>query len=120
LYWLVFALCSVDAAREPGFVSDPAHAPYPWLGLLTTWLILALETGLLNLILRPKSFARSWMRLSAAIALYVALSAFSTRTILTDMPGLYYVPGLFHLTTLVALIILAFVVATQDNWSRNN
>ena len=75
LYWLVFALFTTVAARDPGFVPHREHAPYPWVGLTVTCALLALETGILGWILRPRSFDRSWGRLGAALALYLGFAA---------------------------------------------
>lgn len=113
-YWLLFAVRTLDWARNPGFVADPANAPYPWAGVVATWDLLALEVSLVGWFLGPRPIHRPRRgRLGAALVLYAGLTAFSVVTFATDMAGYYYVPGQFHLVTLVGLLILALVRATR-------
>ena len=62
LYWLVFAMYTLYAARNPGFVAPGTRVPYPWGGVLVTWAVLGVLTGILYAILRPRTFRRDWGR----------------------------------------------------------
>src|SRR4051812_33087229 len=73
-YWLLFALYSTNAARYSGFDAPRPAAPYPWVGLVATWVDLALEVALLRWILRPRTFDRSLERLATALATYGVLA----------------------------------------------
>jgi hypothetical protein len=66
-WWLVFASITIDWARSPGFVDNPQSVPYPWGGVVITWTILAVETGILYAILRPPTFVGTRGRLGAAM-----------------------------------------------------
>lgn len=117
-YWLVFALQTLDAARDPGFVPDPASVPFPWGGVVTTWLVLALLTGGLYLVLRPHPHIPSWQRTLTtsgyvAVLLFVLLSS-----TVTDMPGHHYVPGRFAALTLLGLLLLLLTRVVALWWRR--
>jgi hypothetical protein len=114
VYWLPFALYTVHAAHEPGLVVHRATAPYSWVGLIATWVNLALEVAFLGWILKPRTFHRSWGRLAAALAVYAVLAELSVLTFTTDMPGYYYVPFYFHMVTFVGLFVLTLVTAVQS------
>jgi hypothetical protein len=88
VYWLAFALYAADAARYSGFVVHRQMAAYSWVGLVGTWVNLALEVALLRSLLRPVTFARSWGRLAAALGVYAVLGVLSAVTFATDMPGI--------------------------------
>jgi hypothetical protein len=111
LYWLAFAVYTLDAARNPGLLLPGAPAPYPWRGVLATWLALAVLTGGLHAILRPRTFHRSWARLAWALAYSIVLLAASFVTFVTDLPGFFYVPGMFALITPLALLLLSATLA---------
>jgi O-antigen ligase len=115
VYWLLFALYSADAARYSGLVAHRQSASYPWVGLVATWVDLALEVMLLRWILRPRTFERSWGRLVVALAVYAVLAVLSAGTFVTDMPGYYYVPGQFHVVTFVGLFVVALVMAARSS-----
>jgi hypothetical protein len=116
VYWLAFALYAGDAARYSGFVVHRPVAEYPWVGLVGTWVNLALEVALLRWLLRPLTFARSWGRLAAALGVYAVLGVLSAVTFATDLPGYCYVPGQFHMVTFVGLFV--FTLATAAGSSR--
>jgi hypothetical protein len=115
VYWLVFALYAADAARYSGFVVHRQMAAYPWVGLVGTWVNLALEVALLRWLLRPLTFARSWGRLAAALGVYAVLGVLSAVTFATDMPGYFYVPGQFHMVTFVGLFVFALAAAAGSS-----
>ena len=106
-YWLLFALFTLYAAQHPGLVSDPEAIPYPWRGVVVTWAILAVATGILHAVLRPRSFRGQWSRLGAALLYSSLLLVFTLVTFVTDMPGYVYVPGYIALVTFVGLLLLA-------------
>lgn len=98
-------------AKNPGFVLHPESAPYPWLGVFEIWGILAIFTVILYAILRPATFDNSWKRLAGAVAFVALLLAFCIATFVTDMPGLFYVPTWYAMTTFAILLFFAFARA---------
>jgi hypothetical protein len=106
-YWLAFALFTLDAARHPGLVSDPASVPYPWRGVVTTWIILAVLTAILYAILRPRTFRWQPARLGIGLLYSCVLLFLTFLMFVTDMPGYVYVPGYFALATFGAMLLLA-------------
>jgi hypothetical protein len=106
-YWLLFAVYTLYAAKHPGLVSDSAAVPYPWRGVVTTWIILAVATGILYAILRPPTFRGQGARLGLALLYSLVLILLAFVTFVTDMPGYVYVPGFFALSTFAALLLLA-------------
>lgn len=118
LYWLVFACLSVSAAQSPGYVLHPESVPFPWPGLMVLWALLALAVGVFYVILRPGVWETSWLRFGGALALSGALLMSCILTLVTDMPGLYYIPTSFALTTFSALTIIGLARAIAGVWSR--
>lgn len=110
-YWLVLASYTLAAARNPGFVRNPDLVPYPWKAALVTCLFLGLQTAALNATLRPLRATRSWRRVATASGLALLFAALSLVTTVTDMPGYYYVPGLFALTNVVVVPLIGVVLA---------
>jgi hypothetical protein len=110
-YWLALSGYSLAAARSPGFVSDPASVPYPWSAALLTCGLLGVQCAALNATLRPLSATRSWRRVAAASALALLFGALSLLTTVTDMPGYYYVPGLFALANVVVVPVVGTALA---------
>lgn len=115
VYWLLFALYTSEAARYSGYVTHRQTAPYPWAGLVATWVKLALEVAFLRWILRPRTFDRSWGRLAAALGVYAVLAVLSAGTFVNDLPGYYYVPGQFHMLTFVGLFVFTLVTAARSS-----
>lgn len=107
LYWLFFAVLAVFAARNPGFVGRPELVPYPWFDLVVTWDILAILVAIFYFILKPAFVRGSASRLWAALALSLVMSIASILTMITDMPGLYYLPRYFSLLTFLILLVLS-------------
>ena len=110
-YWLAFASYALAAARSPGFTAHPEAAPYPWVAALLTCALLGVETAALNAVLRPLGPTRSWMWVAAASGLAVVFAALSFVTMVTDMPGYYYVPRLFALVNVVVVPVVGSVLA---------
>lgn len=110
LYWLAFACYSVVAAQHPGY--GPRWLPlpdFPWFGLLVIWTLLGLGAFALHVI-----FGARWSyhrKLLVGLGLYGALAVISFVTWVTDMPGLFYVPGWFVLITFIGLLVLGLAHA---------
>lgn len=117
-WWLVFAYLALQAGRVPGLVDDPESVPYPWLGVATTWLVLAVAVAILYAILRSRRLARWWLRLGAALLYASVLVAITFLTFVTDMAGLFYVPGQFALATFVVLAIVAVGSTIVHAWRK--
>ena len=106
LWWVLFATLTLHSARHPGFVRDPTAVPYPWHGVVTTWLILAIETGILYAIIRPRTFNGGGRRLAAALLYAFVLCVHSVVTMVTCLAGYHYVPWLFAVGTMLGLLVL--------------
>ena len=115
-WWLLFAGKTLEAANNPGYVMHPENVRYPWRGVLLVWLLLAVESAVLFAIVRPQK-VRPWRRVGAAAVLFGILSAPTAVFVVTDMPGLYYVPGSFHFATFAVLIgiLVARMVVDQPS-----
>lgn len=120
VYWLIFAIYTLQAARDPGLVVHRDAARYPWLGVVATWIELALEVALLGWILRPRTYHRSWGRLAAALAVYAVLAVQSVITSMTDLPGYSYVPGQFHMLTFVVLTVFMLTSAARTSGAASD
>jgi hypothetical protein len=116
-WWLLFAVLTFRAGKEPGFVMHPEQTPYPWRAVVLVCLLLAVEVVGLHWIVRPDS-ERPWRRLGLATALFGALSLVSLLTLVTDMPGYYYVPGNFHILTFAGLITTVAARSVARRWRR--
>jgi hypothetical protein len=112
-WWGVFALGTLWAARWPGFVPTPQLFPYPWLAVLRTWGVLAVETAALYGILRPLTLPARPRRIWIALFLETILLAWRGLTLSTDMPDYYYVPVLFSAANEVAFWAAALAMRTQ-------
>lgn len=118
LYWLFFAVLAVFAARNPGFVGRPELVPYPWFDLVVTWDILAILVAIFYFILKPAFVRGSASRLWAAFALSLVMSIASILTMITDMPGLYYLPRYFSLLTFLILLVLSVFRTGRALWRK--
>lgn len=118
VHWLLFALLTLRAARDPGLVPEGAEVPYPWRGVAVTWAILALFSGALQLILRPRTFRRSWGRLLGALAFSLALLLGTVATTVTDLPGHAYVPAAYAFVTFAALALTTLGLLLRALWRR--
>jgi hypothetical protein len=118
VYWLLFAGLTVCEARFPGLVLNPDKWRYPWGAVVAVWTLLAILVGGLYVILRPRTFHRSWRRLIGALAYSAVLFALGVASIVTDMPGYYYVPAQFAVVTLAGMLILVLVQGLRALWRR--
>jgi hypothetical protein len=107
-YWLVFALLTLYYAQYHGLMLHPEQWRYPWDAVVAVCALLAILIGVLQLILRPASFHRSWARVLGALVYSGVLLAVGIDSVVTDMPGYYYVPALFSVVTMAGMLILVF------------
>lgn len=117
-YWLMFALFTLRQAQYPGLMQHPEEWDYPWGAVVAVWALLAVLVAGLHLILRPASFHRSWGRLLAALAYSALLVVFGLRSVITDMPGYYYVPAQFSAVTMVGMLAFSLVQVASALWRR--
>jgi hypothetical protein len=117
-YWLFFAVLSVFAAQNPGYVRHPELAPYPWLFLFAMVAFLALLVVVFYVVLLPPRFRSSYWRLPVALGLGVAMFVASVLTFVTDMPGLFYMPHLFSLITMIFLLAISASTAVGALWRK--
>lgn len=121
-YWTLFAGLAVRQAQFPGLVLEPVPQPYPWRGVFLIWAVLAIETALLYLLVRPIAINLPWKRLLALFGYCISLVMVSALTFVTDMPGHYYVPSMFASLTFLAVgtIVVAKAVWVSWGWLRNH
>lgn len=96
--------------------SHPEQWRYPWDGVFAVWGLLAILIGGLHVILRPGSFHHSWKRLLGALAYSAVLVVLGLGSVVTDMPGYYYVPAQFSVITMAGILIFAFVQVANTLW----
>lgn len=96
----------------------PAESGYPLGSAFLFAGITLLETAVLYLILRPRSFYHSWGRFFIALFLYIPLSM--AANLFRDVPGTFYGHALW-LQLVVRLLgiglVISLALATQD-WRR--
>jgi len=114
-YWLAFVVYTLDAARDPGLVTNPESVSYPWPAALFTCLLFGLQTAALNATLRPLSPTPSWQRVVGASGLALLFAALSLLTTVTDMPGYYYSPGLFALTNVIVVPLVGIILVSRSS-----
>ena len=111
--WLLGAAGAILSGWSHGFVpsrADGAPLPYEWRGVLFECAVMAVESlALYGLLFRLRRGGRL-RRTLAAVVLFLALAAYGILTVVTDMPGWYYVNTLW---TLFLLLVLATAFATQ-------
>ena len=115
-YWLVFAVFTMYEAQYPGLMLHPEEWRYPWGAVVVVWALLAILVGILYAILRPVSFNRSWGRLLAALAYSAILLLLGYFSVVTDMPGYYYVFAQFSIVTMAGMLIFAVFRALSTMW----
>ena len=122
IYWLLFAAFAVHQARYPGLMQHPEEWRYPWGAVGAVWALLAVLVGILYLILRPVTFHRSWGRLTGALAYSAVLLVLGLLSVVTDMPGYYYVPAQFSVVTMAGMLIFAAfeIVSVLWQWQRRH
>jgi hypothetical protein len=118
IYWLCFAILTLRAAKYPGLVYHRESVPYPWIGVVTTWIILGAMTSVLYWISRTRKFRYVWQRLAVALVFALILLLFTFLTFVTDMPGYYYVPGQFALATTAGAAFLGIAYVVGALWRR--
>ena len=118
VYWCMFAALTLYQAHYPGLMLNPEQWRYPWGAVVAVWALLAVLIGVLHLILRPASFHRSWGRLLGALAYSAVLLALGFASVVTDMPGYYYVPAQFSVVTMAGMLVLALIQVVSAFWRR--
>ena len=115
-YWLVFVLLTLYYAQSHGLMLHPEQWSYPWDAVVAVCALLAILIGVLQLILRPASFHRSWARVLVALVYSGVLLAVGIDSVVTDMPGYYYVPAMFSIATMAGVLSLAFFQSAGALW----
>jgi len=118
LYWLLFAAFAVSAAKDPGFVRHPELVPFSWLGLFVIWGVLAVLVAIFYAILRPTFVKANFLRLTMALALSTVMVVASALTMVTDMPGLYYIPHYFSMLTFLILLTVFAMRVGKFLWQK--
>ncbi len=119
LYWCVFALWTLAAGGSPRALPPkpvPSIDPYPWAGVLAICGILGAEALVLQLVLRPSTFHRSWARLGAALLLEVVSLGWKTVTILPRVgaPRYFYLPWAFSVASFAGLLLWGLILAASS------
>jgi hypothetical protein len=110
--WVVpFMIYTPEAARHPGLVFQTAGRSYPWDGVAYVWAVLALQAGVLHVILRPPTFRRSWLRWAGALAYGIVSLVAATLALPTDLPRHLYMPGFFAFVTVLGLMLMGLTMA---------
>ncbi len=117
-YWLAFAVFTLYQAQYPGLMLHPEEWRYPWAAVVVVWALLAMLVGVLHVILRPTSFHHSWGRLLGALAFSAVVLVLGFFSVVTDMPGYYYVPAQFSAVTMASMLIFAVFQVISALWRR--
>jgi len=118
-YWLAFALYTLYMAQFPGLVYPPRPFEYPFRAVMMVWVLLAALIGILYLIIRPSTYQQSWGRLFAALVYSAVLLVLGVLSVVTDMPGYYYVFAVFTVVTMVVVVVFAIYQAAFTVWRRS-
>lgn len=116
LYWLAFAVFTLYEAQYPGLMLHPEEWRYPWAAVAVVWALLAALVGILYAILRPVSFKHSWGRLLSALAYSAILLLLGYYSVVTDMPGYYYVFAEFSIVTMAGMLAFAALQTLSALW----
>ena len=120
-YWLIFACLAAVWGQNPGLLprSQPLP-PYPWTGVVITWIILAVEICVFyKIVYRPKNEKRpQWQRLRDALFYLFGLCVFEVFIGVTDMPGYAYVNLYFAATSFAILCVIAVALGLTKLWGR--
>jgi hypothetical protein len=121
ILWLGSVVSAFNGGFQLGYVPPPPPGqtyPYPWIGVILTILVTAIESIFLYLIVRPRKFAWSFARAGSAFAVFFVLSLLAAYTMATDQPGYAYVPGefTFLLTFLLSVLLVITVVVNATKY----
>ena len=117
-YWLLFAGVTVHQAQYPGLMLHPEEWEYPWRAVLVLWGLLAILIGGLYLIIRPRTYHHSWGRLVGGLVYAAVLLTLGMASVVTDMPGYYYVFAQFSLVTMGVMLLFAVIQIVGAVWRR--
>ena len=107
LYWIVFAYATIVAGRDPGFVPHREAVPYPLKDVVFLCVVLALLVSLLSFVLQPPTRWPRWSQVLVRVVYVALLFCMLAPCMVTDMPGVVYVPGFFAFATLILLGVRA-------------
>ena len=115
MLWLLSVLAIIRGGFQPGLVWRPPPGQtytfhYPWLGVILTSVVTAMECAFLYLVLRPDRWVWSLPRVGVAFAIFFILSVLVAYTTATDQPGYAYIPG--DLTLLLTLLLFILLIIT--------
>jgi hypothetical protein len=108
-YWIAFALLTVRQGQYPGLIARPQEWQHPYGAVVAVCALLAVLLAILYAILPPARFPYSWRRLVAALLYSTALFFIGIPSVVTDLPGYYYVLPMFGLVTMVCVLAIGFV-----------
>jgi hypothetical protein len=106
LYWIIFVYATILAGHDPGFVAN-REAVYPLKDVIFLCVILALLVSLLSFVLQPPTRWPRWSHGLLRVAYVALLFCLLAPCMVTDMPGVVYVPGFFAFATLILLGVRA-------------
>ena len=109
VYWLLFVALTFYYAQFPGLIAEPEKWKYPWFEASIVCILLAILVSILQFILRPASYNYSWGRLFGAIVYSAIILALGAASVVTDLPGYYYVPALFSVVTMGGILLFAVI-----------
>ena len=115
-YWLAFAVFTLHEAQSPGLLLHPEEWRYPWGAVVVVWALLAMLVSILYAILRPGTFNHSRGRLLGALAYSAVLLVLGYFSVVTDMPGYYYVFAEFSIVTMAGMLLFAVFQAVSALW----
>jgi hypothetical protein len=115
ILWLLSVLAVIRGGFQPGLVWLPPPGEiysfsYPWVGVILTSVVTAIECAFLYFVLRPDRLIWSLPRVSLAFAIFFLLSILVAFTTVTDQPGYAYIPG--DLILLLTLLLFMLLIIT--------
>ena len=118
LYWLAFVWLGIERAHNPGYVMHPETVPYPVRDVVVVSVFLGLLVAALGLFLRMPTSWNRWARVAFRAAYVLLLVFLLMMGMVTDMPGIVYVPPIFALATL--RLLGAFGLWRAGTWALSS
>jgi len=119
-YWLIWVLVTLLQGRRPRFVPYPDMVPYPWFGVIATCGLLGAATIALKRMLCPRKGGLRWGHVAIAFLFAMTLFVGSVAAVPSDVPGYFYVPALYGLTTTISVLPLGAVMVSQSRHGRES